>query len=343
MEMLIDFPGGSRVDAHFSGFTVATDQPPAASAPTPFAVFLASIGTCAGIYVLGFCQQRGLPTDGIRILQRVHASPATGMVDKIDLEIQVPPAFPEKYRELAHPLRRALRGEEASGESPAVQDKHGGRRSCVGLAYNATRWQKPRTSARGFFVCRVDSGDMKRSLRTTLLAAAMLLWLNACTAATASPALPTFTQAAPAPTASASSTPAPLPSPLPAPTRPTAPAGPELDCRLNSQSPIDGTKLEPRTDFTVRWDVTNTGAAAWEPGSVDLIYSGGTRMYFAPAIPLTQTVAPGQSTTLTVDMKALRNTSSYVTTWTLRRGDIYFCTLSVKILVQWYQGLERHW
>jgi len=99
MEMLIDFPGGSRVDAHFGPFTVATDQPPAASAPTPFALFLSSIGTCAGIYVLGFCQQRNLPTDGIRIMQRVHSNPTSGMVDKIDLEIQVPAEFPEKYRD----------------------------------------------------------------------------------------------------------------------------------------------------------------------------------------------------------------------------------------------------
>jgi putative redox protein len=99
MEMLIDFPGDSRVDAHFGGFTVATDQPPASSAPSPFEVFLASIGTCAGIYVLGFCRQRGLPTTDIRIVERVHHSPVTGMVESIDLEIQVPPAFPEKYRD----------------------------------------------------------------------------------------------------------------------------------------------------------------------------------------------------------------------------------------------------
>ena len=98
MEMLIDFPGGSRVDAHFGQYTVATDQPPAASAPTPFAIFLSSIGTCAGIYVLGFCQQRGLPTDGIRIVERIHTGP-NGMVEKIDLEIQVPESFPEKYRD----------------------------------------------------------------------------------------------------------------------------------------------------------------------------------------------------------------------------------------------------
>jgi len=101
MEMIIDFPGGARVDAHFGPYTVQTDQPPMGggegSAPTPFAVFLSSIGACAGIYVLGFCKQRGLPTDGIRIIQRVHNSSMSGMIEKIDLEIQVPPDFPQKH------------------------------------------------------------------------------------------------------------------------------------------------------------------------------------------------------------------------------------------------------
>lgn len=99
MEMLIDFPGGSRVDAHFRGFDVPTDQPPTASAPMPFDLFLASIGTCAGIYVLGFCQQRGLSTEGIQIVQRTHINGQNGMVEEIDLEILVPPTFPEKYYE----------------------------------------------------------------------------------------------------------------------------------------------------------------------------------------------------------------------------------------------------
>jgi putative redox protein len=101
MEMMIDFPGGARVDAHFDVHTLKTDQPPAGggegSAPTPFDTFLASIGTCAGIYVLGFCRQRDIPVDGVRILQRTHPDPATGMVGQIDLEIQTPPGFPEKY------------------------------------------------------------------------------------------------------------------------------------------------------------------------------------------------------------------------------------------------------
>jgi putative redox protein len=101
MELLIDFPGGSKVDAHFSGFTVKTDQPVRGggegSAPSPFNMFLASIGTCAGIYVLGFCKQRNLPLEGIKILEKVNSNPATGMVDEIAIEIQVPESFPEKY------------------------------------------------------------------------------------------------------------------------------------------------------------------------------------------------------------------------------------------------------
>ena len=99
MELIIDFPGGSRVDAHFGSFTVQTDQPPTASAPSPFDVFLSSIGTCAGIYVLGFCQQRGLPTEGIRIVERAIRNQSGSMVEEIDLEIKLPPGFPEKYRE----------------------------------------------------------------------------------------------------------------------------------------------------------------------------------------------------------------------------------------------------
>ena len=99
MEIRIDFPGDSRVDAHFGDFLVRTDQPPTASAPTPFAIFLSTIGTCAGIYVLGFCRQRELPTEGIQIIERVHSNLLNKMVETIELEILIPPTFPEKYRD----------------------------------------------------------------------------------------------------------------------------------------------------------------------------------------------------------------------------------------------------
>lgn len=101
MEMIIDFPGGARVDAHFAGFVVPTDQPPSGggqdSAPTPFATFLSTIGTCAGIYVLGFCRQRGIPTEGVRLVQRMRVDPMTRLVSDVQVTIELPSGFPEKY------------------------------------------------------------------------------------------------------------------------------------------------------------------------------------------------------------------------------------------------------
>lgn len=101
MEMTIDFPGGARVDAHFGPYTVTTDQPPQGggqgSAPTPFATFLASLGTCAGIYVLGFCRQRGISAEGISITQHMETDPFTGMVSKVLLDVHLPKGFPERY------------------------------------------------------------------------------------------------------------------------------------------------------------------------------------------------------------------------------------------------------
>jgi len=103
MEMEVVFPGGKRVDANYKGFTIKTDQPVFSggdnSAPAPFDLFLASIGTCAGIYVLGFCQQRGISTDGIKIIQRMEMDPIKRGIGAITLEIQVPVEFPEQYKD----------------------------------------------------------------------------------------------------------------------------------------------------------------------------------------------------------------------------------------------------
>lgn len=103
MDMTITFPGGARVDAQLGSHVIRTDQPAHAggtdSAPAPFSLFLASIGTCAGIYVLSFCAQRGLPTDGIRIVQRTEKDRVTKMIGRVTIDIEVPPGFPAKYHD----------------------------------------------------------------------------------------------------------------------------------------------------------------------------------------------------------------------------------------------------
>lgn len=108
MSMKITFPGGPEsvaVDAEHKGFTIHTDQPKDhggdGTGPAPFDLFLASLGTCAGLYVLRFCQQRGLSTDGLGLTLETARDLEGKRIDLVRLEIQLPDGFPDKYREAA--------------------------------------------------------------------------------------------------------------------------------------------------------------------------------------------------------------------------------------------------
>ena len=98
MDMTFTLGPGARVDGQAGPFTIATDQPPDASAPTPFTLFLASIGACAAFYVQAFCRKRGIPVDGINVIQRNVAGPS-GLVERVHLTVELPPDFPERYRD----------------------------------------------------------------------------------------------------------------------------------------------------------------------------------------------------------------------------------------------------
>ena len=100
--MEITFEGGKVVTAHSHGHIIRTDQPVADggkdSAPSPYELFLASIGTCAGIYVKSFCDNRQISADGIKIIESIEWSKETGLPLKINLDIKLPEGFPEKYK-----------------------------------------------------------------------------------------------------------------------------------------------------------------------------------------------------------------------------------------------------
>jgi ribosomal protein S12 methylthiotransferase accessory factor len=103
MSIRVHFPGGKKVYAEVGKFTVETDQPMRGggeeTAPSPFELFLASLGTCAGIYIKGFCDSRGLDATGIEILQDMEFSPTTRKMTKVIMRIKVPVTFPEQYYE----------------------------------------------------------------------------------------------------------------------------------------------------------------------------------------------------------------------------------------------------
>ncbi len=99
--MEVRFSGGKKVEASFDEYTVKTDQPISdggtGSAPSPFDLFLASIGTCTGYYILSFCQKNNIPTQNISLHVSMERNQKTHLVEMCDFTIKVPSDFPEKY------------------------------------------------------------------------------------------------------------------------------------------------------------------------------------------------------------------------------------------------------
>jgi ribosomal protein S12 methylthiotransferase accessory factor len=97
----VSFPGGRRVDAVLEGRTILTDQSRSHggedTAPEPFDLFLASLAACAGYYVLAFCQTRGIPLEGVELIQHHQLDELTGHLIRVDIELRLPPTFPDRY------------------------------------------------------------------------------------------------------------------------------------------------------------------------------------------------------------------------------------------------------
>jgi len=93
---------GLKVDAHYKSFVIKTDQPKhqggEGTAPSPFDLFLVSLAACAGFYVLEFCRSRKIPTDRISVTMKTEKGPESKMIEKVFILIDLPPDFPDKYK-----------------------------------------------------------------------------------------------------------------------------------------------------------------------------------------------------------------------------------------------------
>ena len=103
MDIHVLFPGGKRVDAVVGTHVIRTDQPVSAggedTAPAPFDLFLASLGTCAGMNLVYFFERRGLSPKGARLVMKMELDAEGYMVVKITTEVHLPPDFPPEFRE----------------------------------------------------------------------------------------------------------------------------------------------------------------------------------------------------------------------------------------------------
>jgi ribosomal protein S12 methylthiotransferase accessory factor len=99
--MKIYFAGNKQIFADVNGYTVQTDQAQRAGGdglfPEPFTLFLAALGTCAGIYAKSFCDQRGISTEDMYLTQDQEFDPVRKIIGRFILKIHVNKDFPEKY------------------------------------------------------------------------------------------------------------------------------------------------------------------------------------------------------------------------------------------------------
>ena len=147
-EIQVVLAGARRIDAQVGEYLIRTDQPKdkggGASAPSPFDLFLASLGTCAGIFVQGFCAQREIPFEQIRVIENVEFDDS-GVLVRVDLKLELPAEFPEKYRDALLKVveqcsvKRAI----AAPEGSATVEK----RPTFGISMGGTRIFPPSFSA----------------------------------------------------------------------------------------------------------------------------------------------------------------------------------------------------
>lgn len=138
----------------------------------------------------------------------------------------------------------------------------------------------------------------------------------ALTAAFPSAASSTALAPAPSPAPSPSATPT-LTQPLWTPTNVSYASAGACDgsAYVSDVTIPDGSILAPGETFTKTWRMKNTGACAWS-SNYALIFSSGNRMS-GISTPIEQTVAPGASAEISVELTAPDEEGTYTGYWIL--------------------------
>jgi putative redox protein len=90
MEIEIKFENG-RIVPYLGNQEITMDV-------SPFLIFLATAGMCSAVFVQAFMSQRGMSVDDVKIIQRMNYNQMTNQVTDIDIHVDLPASFPEKYK-----------------------------------------------------------------------------------------------------------------------------------------------------------------------------------------------------------------------------------------------------
>lgn len=90
MEIEIKFDEHGRIIPMMNGQQITMEV-------SPFLIFLATAGMCSAVFVQAFMNQRGMSTEGVKIVQKMNYNQFTNQVSDIDIHVDLPESFPAKY------------------------------------------------------------------------------------------------------------------------------------------------------------------------------------------------------------------------------------------------------
>lgn len=103
-------------------------------------------------------------------------------------------------------------------------------------------------------------------------------------------------------------------------------------CTVTSNVPGSVSKS---AEFDARWTIKNTSNKTWDMNNTDYKFVSGTEMHKRDSrYDMPNTVKPGQSITLIVDMVAPKYSGYYSTNWAIVTGGTTLCSLPAQIYVK---------
>lgn len=90
MEIIITFDKAGKIVPSINGNKITMNE-------SPYLLFLATAGMCSAVYVRAFLNQRDFTLEGVSLTQKMNYNQATNMVEHIDILVNLPKSFPDKY------------------------------------------------------------------------------------------------------------------------------------------------------------------------------------------------------------------------------------------------------
>jgi len=100
--MIVDYAGGMKFVARHRGLEAVSDQPADAggqnTAMTPAELFVASLGMCVGVYVVGFAVRHGLPVEGLSAEVDYQVADDPRRIARMEVKVKLPRPVSGEHR-----------------------------------------------------------------------------------------------------------------------------------------------------------------------------------------------------------------------------------------------------